>query len=322
MNRTLRVSLSASSLAALSVFALRVALAGPAASAPAAETCCDKAKAQGEACKHPCCVEATRLRTVCFKCNPDKATTCCDKAAVKGEACSHPCCVEAAKSFFFCTKCNKGRSFPLFDGKTLDAWEAKKDVQGESRWAVGEPSLDAKNPKTLAVAASGHALVNDLDAGGKGVHGRDIASRAVFGDALIEVEVLVPKGSNSGIYLMGEYEVQILDSHGKPDGALGQGDMGAVYGYAKPPFNASKAPGEWQSYVIDFRAPRFDDAGKKTENARLVKVTLNGRVLHEDIELKDKTPGGLTGKERASGPLMFQGDHGEVAYRNIFVTPK
>jgi hypothetical protein len=118
---------------------------------------------------------------------------------------------------------------------------------------------------------------------------------------------------------MGEYEIQVYDSHGveKP----GPGDMGAIYGANVPKVNACKAPGEWQKYVIEFRAPKFDAEGKKTANAVIAKVELNGTVIHENVEMSGPTPGGLTGKEAPTGPLMFQGDHGPVAYRNIKVTP-
>ena len=132
---------------------------------------------------------------------------------------------------------------------------------------------------------------------------------------------MVPKGSNSGIYVMGEYEVQVLDSFGKPADKLTQGDLGALYSAAAPKVNASKKPGEWQKFVIEFQAPKFEGA-KKVANAKFVKVTLNDVVLHENVEMKGVTPGGLTGKEAATGPLMFQGDHGPVAFRNIKVTSR
>ena len=142
---------------------------------------------------------------------------------------------------------------------------------------------------------------------------------AKWGDALIEVELMVPKGSNSGVYVMGEYEIQVLDSFGHEK--MSTGDIGALYGAAPPKVNASKAPGEWQKFVIDFRAPKFDGEGKKTANAKFVKIELNGQVVQEDVEMKGPTPGGLTGKEAATGPIMFQGDHGAVSYRNIKVSP-
>jgi hypothetical protein len=152
-------------------------------------------------------------------------------------------------------------------------------------------------------------------------HGQslDIYSNAKFGSARIEVELLVAKGANSGVYLMGEYEVQVLDSYGKEK--MGNGDMGAVYGATPPRVNACKKPGEWQKYVFEYEAPKFDAGGKKTSNFKLLKVELNGEILQENLELKGPTPSGVTGKEAAKGPIMFQGDHGPVAYRNITVTP-
>jgi hypothetical protein len=88
-----------------------------------------------------------------------------------------------------------------------------------------------------------------------------------------------------------------------------------------PSINASKKPGEWQQYVIEWQAPRFDAGGKKTENPKFLKVELNGQVLHKDLVMPGATPGGVVGKEVPQGPLMFQGNHGPVAYRNIIVEP-
>jgi hypothetical protein len=130
---------------------------------------------------------------------------------------------------------------------------------------------------------------------------------------------MVPKGSNSGVYVMGEYEVQVLDSFGKKD--VSDSDIGALYGAAPPKINASKPPGEWQKFEIEFRAPRFDESGKKVANAKFVKITLNGQVIQADVEMKGPTPSGITGKESPTGPIMFQGDHGPVSYRNIKVSP-
>jgi 3-keto-disaccharide hydrolase len=119
--------------------------------------------------------------------------------------------------------------------------------------------------------------------------------------------------------VMGEYEVQVLDSYGRMK--VGNGDIGAIYGGYAPPVNASKAPGQWQQFVIEWRAPKFDKNGKKTKDAEFVKVQLNGKTLHKDLVMAKPTPGGITGKEAATGPLMFQGNHGPVAYRNIIVKP-
>lgn len=203
-----------------------------------------------------------------------------------------------------------------FNGKDLAGWETKKKDGGASKWTVGEPSMKAQDPKLFDVKSGPGAMIN---AAAKHGDSWDIYSTEKFGDIRLELEVMVPKGSNSGIYLMGEYEVQVYDSYGvaKPQPS----DMGAIYGATVPKVNAAGKPGEWQKYVIDFRAPKFDASGNKTANAVFVKVQLNGTVIHENVEMKGPTPGGVTGKEAATGPLMFQGDHGPVAYRNIKVTP-
>ena len=200
-----------------------------------------------------------------------------------------------------------------FNGKDLSGWKTKGKAE-KSKWKAGKASLDPANPARLVVADGGGELVN---AEGKGV---DLYSETLHGDARIELELMVPKGSNSGVYVVGEYEVQVLDSWGKPK--MGTGDIGALYGAAPPRVNASKPPGEWQTMTIDFKAPTFDADGKKTANARFLKVELNGQVIQEDVEMKGPTPAGVTGKEAPKGPLMFQGDHGPVAYRNIRIHPR
>lgn len=202
-----------------------------------------------------------------------------------------------------------------FNGKNLLGWRTKAPA-GRSQWVVAIPALSSKNPKALAAEAGEGALVNLVSGHGQSV---DIYSEEQFGSCRIEVEVMVAQGANSGIYVHGEYEVQVLDSFGKTE--LGAGDMGAVYGAAPPTVNACKKAGEWQKFVIDFQAPRFDADGKKTSNARLKRVELNGTLLHEDVELKGPTPSGVTGQEAPTGPIMFQGDHGPVAYRNLKITP-
>lgn len=212
------------------------------------------------------------------------------------------------------------KAIELFDGTSLAGWKTKGDAK-RSKWVVGRAELDEKSPTKLAVtpvdpAAGGGPAARALINASTGV---DLYSEKTFGDCTIELEFMVPKGSNSGIYVMGEYEVQILDSYGKKK--IGPGDLGGLYGAAAPKENAAKKPGEWQKFVIEFKAPRFKD-GKKESNAKFVKVTLNDTVIHENVEMKGPTPSGLTGKERAEGPLLFQGDHGPVAFRNIRVTPR
>lgn len=207
-----------------------------------------------------------------------------------------------------------------FNGMNLNGWKYKERGDTKPTWKAGIPSLDKDDPKLLELAEittlENLALVNMVTGHGQGL---DIYSEQKWGDCRIELEVMVPQGSNSGIYVMGEYEVQVFDSFGKEK--MGGGDMGAIYGAQPPRVNACKEPGEWQKYEIEFEAPEFDADGKKTANAKFRVVKLNGKVLHEDVEMKGPTPGGVTGKEAAAGPVMFQGDHGPVAYRNIVVSP-
>lgn len=203
-----------------------------------------------------------------------------------------------------------------FDGKNLSNWQVRPGKElPKSKWTVGVAAISPANPKQLVCKAGSGEMINLAERHG---HSYDLFSKDTFGDARIEVEVMVPQGSNSGIYVMGEYEIQVLDSFGREK--MGSGDMGAVYGASPPPVNAGKKPGEWQKYVIDVNAPRFDLAGNKTANAELVKVQLNGIVLHENLVLPKPTPGGVSGREASTGPIMFQGNHGAVAYRNIRIT--
>jgi len=202
-----------------------------------------------------------------------------------------------------------------FNGKNLDGWKVKGPKE-KNKWTVGVAAVDPENPRCLVAKKGKGEMVNVVSGHGQGL---DFYSTAKWGDCRIELEVMVPKDSNSGIYVMGEYEIQILDSYGKKK--IGGDDMGAIYGAKPPKVNASKKPGEWQKYGIDFRAPRFDADGKKTANAVFLKVTLNGQVLHENVEMTSSTGGALTGREHSTGPIMFQGNHGPVAYRNIRITP-
>lgn len=216
-----------------------------------------------------------------------------------------------------------------FNGKNLDGW---KKVRAEENflWRVGTPSLAKEDSREFCFAPLEEAdktgvLVNLSGAewGPNGLfRGADIYTEQTFGDCTLEIEFLLTKGSNSGIYLMGEYEVQVLDSWGKT-GRLNQGDVGAIYSAAEPKLNASKKPGEWQKFVIEFQAPRFDASGNKTANAKFLKITLNDQVVQENVEVtKGSTGGGVTGSEMAKGPLMLQGNHGPVAFRNIVITEK
>ena len=165
--------------------------------------------------------------------------------------------------------------------------------------------LDPKSPDKIVFKEGTGELVNTSTGS------EDIYTEAKYGDCLVEIEVMVPKGSNSGIYLMGEYEVQVLDSFGKEK--VGPGDMGGIYSTAAPKVNASKKPGEWQKFVIDFQAPKFEGT-KKVSNAKFIKVTLNDQVIHENVEATKPTGNELSKTEVPTGPPLLQGDHGPVSF--------
>jgi hypothetical protein len=146
------------------------------------------------------------------------------------------------------------------------------------------------------------------------------------GDIDLELEVMLPKGSNSGIYLQGRYEVQLFDSWGEKNPKFSdiggiyrnwEREPGKIYMGKAPLSNPCKAPGLWQKMRISFKAPRFDAAGNKIANARFVYVDLNGVRIHDNVEVPLPTGGPIENNERATGPLMIQGDHGPVAFRNI-----
>jgi len=203
-------------------------------------------------------------------------------------------------------------------GKDLSNWTGNT---GE--WmAVGQARMDPADPQKLATTPGTGVLVN-------GPTGRTCnLFGATHGDVEAHVEFMVPKGSNSGVYFQGRYEIQILDSWGVEHAKYG--DCGGIYqrwengkgfeGHA-PRVNASRKPGEWQSFDVIFRAPRFDAAGKKTADAKFVKVAHNGVVVHENVELTGPTRAAAFNDEKPTGPLMLQGDHGPVAYRNLWLRP-
>tara|TARA_R110001592_G_scaffold43707_1_gene141347 strand:+ start:114 stop:845 length:732 start_codon:yes stop_codon:yes gene_type:complete len=193
-------------------------------------------------------------------------------------------------------------------------------------WVMaGDVSLAPDDDKRLGWTEGNAVAVN----GDKGKTD-DLHSAAEHGDVQLHVEFAVAKGSNSGIYLMSRYEIQVLDSWGKTE--LKYSDCGGIYeqtgkdgapsfGGVAPKLNASKQPGEWQSFDITFRAPRFDDNGKKIKDALFEKVVLNGQIIHENEPVTGPTRSGTFTDEKPTGPLMFQGDHGPVAYRNVRMEP-
>ena len=226
-----------------------------------------------------------------------------------------------------------------FNGTNFDGWQFKAGDR-QNNWTVGrlnpnatlEQAATTMNVSPIRGGATqlppqgvrGGALsvmINNVGTDWRDARppkGVDIYTAEKFGDCTVKVEFLILRRGNSGVYLMGEYEVQINDSFARPtDRPLGQGDMGAIYSAAAPSRNATGAPGTWQSFEIEFVAPKFDAEGKKTANAMFKRVVLNGVLVQENVEVEGSTGGGLTGREAATGPLMFQGDHGPVAFRNI-----
>lgn len=206
----------------------------------------------------------------------------------------------------------------LFNGKNLRGWRSPTD-----EWIVAQSVIPAAgDSKKFEITRGEGVLIN-------GVKGRavNLISESEHGDVEAHVEFMVPKDSNSGVYFQGRYEIQILDSWGVEHPKYS--DCGGIYqrwinekgfeGHA-PRVNASRRPGEWQTFDVLFRAPRFDAAGKKIANARFVKVTHNGHVIHENVEVTGSTRAAVfESDEKPTGPIMLQGDHGPVAFRNITI---
>jgi hypothetical protein len=133
----------------------------------------------------------------------------------------------------------------------------------------------------------------------------DIVSDAQFDDFRLQLEFRYPPGSNSGVYLRGRYEVQIQDDYGKAPDPL---RMGGIYGFKAPVTDALGKPNEWQTYDIELIGRR-------------VSVTLNGKNVISGFEIPGITGGALDSDEGSSGPLMLQGDHGPIEFRNVIITP-
>lgn len=133
----------------------------------------------------------------------------------------------------------------------------------------------------------------------------DLITIAEFTDFKLHIEVNVPESGNSGIYLRGRYEVQVQDDYGNEPASRG---MGGIYGQVTPTVQPALPPGEWQSFDI-------------TLVGRHVTVVLNGVTMIDDAEIAGITGGALDSDEGRPGPLMLQGDHSGIRYRNIVITP-
>jgi hypothetical protein len=170
-----------------------------------------------------------------------------------------------------------GDPIQLFNGKDLSGWHAL----GENQWIAQDGVLRSPH--------KGANLVTDK----------------TFTDFKLHIEFRYPKGSNSGVYLRGRYEVQIEDSKGK---LPGKDYLGAIYGFIEPTEMMAKDPGEWQSYDI-------------TLVGRMVTLVVNGVTVICNREIRGITGGAIDSREEDPGPLLIQGDHDAIDYRNIVITP-
>ena len=209
----------------------------------------------------------------------------------------------------------------LLNGHDLQGWHAIDEPQHE--WVTTKAVTWKRifDPKKLTFKPEpGDRIVN-----GKEGRTRYLATNQNFGDCELYLEFMLAQGSNSGVFLNGHYELQLFDSFGYM-GGLQPGDNGAIYrlenntGGWPPRINASRPPGAWQSLQIWFRAPKFEN-GKKVANARFLRVLLNENLVQENIEVSGPTGHHGNPKEAPQGPLVFQGDHGPVAFRNIYIRP-
>jgi len=135
--------------------------------------------------------------------------------------------------------------------------------------------------------------------------GSNLVTRDRYGDFKLHLEFMYPAEGNSGVYLRGRHEVQIEDS---PASRVRTEALGAVYGFLPPSEDAARGPDRWQEYDI-------------TLIGRMLTVTLNGITVISNREIPGLTGGALSCDEGAPGPLMLQGDHGPIAFRNIVLTP-
>ncbi|QNN22414.1 DUF1080 domain-containing protein [Planctomycetales bacterium ZRK34] len=201
-----------------------------------------------------------------------------------------------------------------FNGKDLEGWTLSGYVK-RSHWQVGTAKVDPSDPKKLIVEPGGSDLVS------AGIVGANIHTDQKFGDARIELDVMIPAESNSGVFVMGEYEVQILDDPKANVDSPSDMDSGAIVTVSPPKKLIKLEPGQWHHYVIEYQAPRFDPTGAKMLDAQIRKVVINDQVVQAEVNVPNVTASNLTGEEHTEGPLMLQGAEGPVAFRNISITP-
>ncbi len=186
-------------------------------------------------------------------------------------------------------KIKYGEPIALFNGKDLSAWEII-GANNANGWKV-EDGILINDP----VQKSGEEHIS---------YG-NLRTTDTFEDFNLKVEVNIPAGSNGGIYLRGNYEVQVVDSYGKE---LDPHNMGALYSRITPLLAAENPAGEWQEMDI-------------TLYKRHLTVVLNGKTLIDNQAVKGVTGGALTSDDFSAGPIYLQGDHGEISYRKVVLTP-
>ena len=226
---------------------------------------------------------------------------------------------------------NAQSGFYQFTDLPLDDLSAFKNP-GKNWKIVGEASGNFNESQFESSSGKGVLLNTITEKDEKYQPSQNLFTKFEHEDLVLELDFKMPKGSNSGIYLQGRYEIQLLDSWGvEPPKSS---DLGGIYerwddsqpegkkGYEghPPRVNASLAPGIWQHLRIEFQAPRFNEKGKKIENAKFSKVILNGVTVQENIILSGPTRAAAFQDEKPRGPLMIQGDHGSVAFKNIRFT--
>jgi 3-keto-disaccharide hydrolase len=233
---------------------------------------------------------------------------------------------------------------PLFNGKNLEGWKFRNPAARKVWVACDQVRLDPANPARLLPVGSGGEPAAVLLCGDDG-RGSDIMTTEDFGDYQLHLEFTVPKGSNSGVYNRGLFEIQVFDSYGAS--RLACHDCGALYERAIPAQNLSRPPGEWQTFDITMKGktislvwngkPVYRDMDVRygeTDQAAFERLNLENAGKPEPLRVKLRHENGkyigyfgdggtrssLDGPDRP-GPILLQGDHGPVAYRNLYIRP-
>lgn len=199
-----------------------------------------------------------------------------------------------------------------------------------ANWSIGSDAIADPNKTGDMRAIPGTGILVDVL---KSKDNKDLFTKEEFGNIELELDFMMAKESNAGVYLQGRYEVQLLDSWAKQqpdfsdcggiyqrwDDARGEGHQG--YQGIAPLTNTARAPGLWQHLKIRFQAPQFNTSGVKIRNARFCEVYLNDVLVQLQQEVTGPTRAAAFEDEKPMGPLMLQGDHGNVAFRNIHYKP-